>query len=283
MVFNTPAGMTLSANGNANPILWVVNGLKPKLYAYDGTSLVQLYNSGTVTPRDDLGGAPHFATPITANGKVYVGGTSQLLVYGLMPKLTASAGNQQTAPVGTVLPVALQLTAADAYQGSPISGVSVTFSDNNAGGTFGTPVAITDQNGLAGSTYTLPTRAVKITITGAANGFSSATFTETATAGTPASVGTKSGYNQTARVNSPLPSPVCAVVKDQYSNKVPGISVNFSDGGAGGKLSPATVVTDSTGTACTNYTTPGTAQTVFITAYVTGVVSTATFKETVTP
>src|SRR5581483_1923416 len=263
LVFNMPAGMSVSSNGTSNGIVWAINGIQSKLYAYNASNLVQTYNSSQVTPRDTLGVVPHFSTPIVANGKVYIGGTAQLVVYGLIPHITSTAGNLQTATVGTVLPTALQIKAADAYQGAPISGLAVSFSDNQAGGSFGTPVAITDQNGFASTTYTLPTKAMKVTITAGAPGYSSATLTETATAGTPASVVTKSGFNQTASVNSPLPNPVCAVVKDQYANKVPGVVVNFSDGGAGGILSPSAVTTDSTGSACTNYTTPSTPGTVF--------------------
>src|SRR5207244_10771494 len=63
------------------------------------------------------------------------------------------------------------------------------------------------------------------------------------------------GNNQSANVSTQLPAALVVQVADQYSNGVPGITVKFNDGGAGGKLSATSAVTDSLGRATTLYTT----------------------------
>ena len=82
--------LALSANGNANGILWAVedNGYSAPgvLYAYDADNLNnELYDSNQAGSRDTLGAAAKFSVPLVANGMVYVAGASQLTVYGLLP------------------------------------------------------------------------------------------------------------------------------------------------------------------------------------------------------
>ena len=88
---------SISANGTSNGILWIVRGgaTTTGLFAYSATDLTKmLYNSRQNSVRDALSPIPHFATPTIANGKVYVGGTQQLTVFGLLPtSATALADN----------------------------------------------------------------------------------------------------------------------------------------------------------------------------------------------
>jgi hypothetical protein len=70
-------------------------------------------------------------------------------------------------------------------------------------------------------------------------------------------------------------------IADQYTNGVPGLTVSFSDGGAGGILSSTSVTTDSLGRASVNYMTPAKAGTITITASSPGLVS-KSFSETAT-
>jgi chitodextrinase len=94
------ATMTISANGSANGILWAVqrNGdcgtqsscgtASPGvLKAYDASNLTfLLYSSDqAIGDRDALDFAVKFSVPIVANGKVFVGTTGRLTVYGLLP------------------------------------------------------------------------------------------------------------------------------------------------------------------------------------------------------
>ena len=78
---------SISANGSSNGLLWALRGInytKPFLAVYDALRLTMLYSSAT-NPRDAVGPIAHFATPTIANGRVYLGTQSQLLIYGLLP------------------------------------------------------------------------------------------------------------------------------------------------------------------------------------------------------
>ncbi|WP_206999074.1 PQQ-binding-like beta-propeller repeat protein [Trinickia mobilis] len=86
--FGTPgATPSISANGTSNGIVWVaMNGNIAGLYAYDATNLShELYNSTqAANARDQFGQGNKFITPMIANGKVYVGTTTGVAVFGLL-------------------------------------------------------------------------------------------------------------------------------------------------------------------------------------------------------
>jgi len=82
-------GMAISANGSNNGILWVVE-LVPSapgvLHAYSPTNLAnEFYNSNQAGTRDTMDLTVKFTIPAVANGKVFVGANSSLVVYGLLP------------------------------------------------------------------------------------------------------------------------------------------------------------------------------------------------------
>jgi outer membrane protein assembly factor BamB len=82
--------LAISANGTANGILWAVEHPGPTtpgvLRAYEPSNLaIELYNSDQADTRDTLGVAGKFSAPLIANGKVFVGAASRLVVYGLLP------------------------------------------------------------------------------------------------------------------------------------------------------------------------------------------------------
>jgi hypothetical protein len=86
--FGTPgATPSVSANGTSNAIVWAAqNGNIAGLYAYDATNLAhELYNSNQApNGRDQFGAGNKFITPMIANGKVYVGVTNGVAVFGLL-------------------------------------------------------------------------------------------------------------------------------------------------------------------------------------------------------
>jgi outer membrane protein assembly factor BamB len=77
----------VSANGTANAIVWAhTSGSTAVLHAYDGTNLAkELDTTGQATgSRDNFGSNYKFITPTIAGGKVFVGATSSVAVFGLL-------------------------------------------------------------------------------------------------------------------------------------------------------------------------------------------------------
>lgn len=96
---NTPASQTgnafgypgatpsISANATSNAIVWAAeNSGSAVLHAYDAANLShELYNSNQASGgRDQFGAGNKFITPMITNGKVYVGTTNGVGVFGLL-------------------------------------------------------------------------------------------------------------------------------------------------------------------------------------------------------
>jgi len=77
---------SISANGTSNGIVWAHENTSPAvLHAYTAGDLTQeLYNSSQAGARDQFGAGNKFITPTIANGKVYVGTTNGVAVFGLL-------------------------------------------------------------------------------------------------------------------------------------------------------------------------------------------------------
>jgi len=60
------------------------------LHALDPTTAIELYNSNQAGNRDLPGFSLHFATPMVANGKVYLETANELDIFGLLPTRTGS-------------------------------------------------------------------------------------------------------------------------------------------------------------------------------------------------
>lgn len=94
---------SISANGASNGIVWVTQNTNPNpadhgsaydcvLHAYSAADVSQeLYNSSqAANSRDDVGQYVKFSIPTVAGGKVYVGSTSNVGVYGLLAPTSAT-------------------------------------------------------------------------------------------------------------------------------------------------------------------------------------------------
>ncbi|MGH9643022.1 MAG: hypothetical protein ACRD3Q_11415, partial [Terriglobales bacterium] len=207
---------SLSANGSDNAILWAINHSQHILYAFDPTNLANIfYSSKQAIRRDVLSQVVRFVTPTISNGKVYIGGKTQLTVYGLLAILLPTGGDNQTGDSGQVLPIPLTVLASDAYTQAPLPGLAITCQDGGARGTFiPSATETTDSTGTATFQYQLPRAQVVITITCAGPTTTATTFTETSAAGTPTTIKIVSGNKQVAPPNTTVQKPLVVKVLD---------------------------------------------------------------------
>ena len=82
------ANPIISASGTTNAIVWAVENTNPAavLHAYDATNLAtELYNSNQAPSGRDNFSNNKFISPMIANGKVYVGTSKSVAVFGPLP------------------------------------------------------------------------------------------------------------------------------------------------------------------------------------------------------
>jgi hypothetical protein len=77
---------SISANGTADGIVWVIDPSSNQLRAYDAANVAdELYTSNQAAGgRDQLGEATKFSLPTIADGQVFVGTSNSLVIYGLL-------------------------------------------------------------------------------------------------------------------------------------------------------------------------------------------------------
>jgi hypothetical protein len=78
---------SVSANGTSNAIVWAHENANPAvLHAYDAANLAhEIYNSNQAAGnRDHFGAGNKYITPAVADGKVFVGTTAGVAVFGLL-------------------------------------------------------------------------------------------------------------------------------------------------------------------------------------------------------
>ena len=77
--------LLITSNGTTNGIVWDLSG-SGVLWAMDAQSLNLLYTSKqAANSRDTVPPTAHFATPIVADGKLFIGTQTSVVVYGLLP------------------------------------------------------------------------------------------------------------------------------------------------------------------------------------------------------
>ena len=116
---------SVSANGTNSGIVWALKNDayhvgNTILFAYDATNLANLlYSSNANLSRDDPGGAVKFTTPTVVNGKVYVGTTTQVSVYGLLAN-TPTVAPPVISPAGATFTGSQSVTITEATPNAQI-------------------------------------------------------------------------------------------------------------------------------------------------------------------
>jgi Bacterial Ig-like domain (group 1) len=243
-----PASAVTDANGNASTIYTVPQKTGTYTLTISGIGFGNVTTTATATP----------------------GAAVRIIAYG---------GAKQTGAAGSNLANAVIAQVQDAYKNG-VPGVTVNFTANK-GAVPNPSSVVTDANGLARTTLQLPTTVSTVTVTASSTGLKNINFVEYSVAGPAAKVAITSGNNQIAPAGTQLLRGLVVLVTDQYGNPVPGVDVDFDDGGAGGTYSDANPgITSNSGTLTQFYTLPPSPGIVTITATASGVATPAVFTET---
>jgi adhesin/invasin len=174
------------------------------------------------------------------------------------PSALVAVGDYQfTGTVAERLPSTLTVRVNDA-KGSPVNGVPVTFTVADGGGSLTKLVDTTRSGGLATTNWTLGERAGTQRITASATALTSIDFTATARAGAPSTIATNGGTGQSVVVGTAVLTPPAVIVKDRFTNPVPGVSVVFTVASGGGTIVGNAATTNSAGIAAATSWTMGT-------------------------
>jgi adhesin/invasin len=171
--------------------------------------------------------------------------------------LEKSAGDEQTGPVATVLPIAPAVFVKDLLD-NPVAGATVVFEVESGGGSLTGESAVTNNLGIAAvGSWTLGTIPGPNTLT-ATTGDHTVTFIATAFAGSPAEIAKEAGDNQSATVAQAVTIPPAVKITDALGNPVPGADVIFAVTSGGGSVTAGSQVTDEDGIATVGSWTLGT-------------------------
>lgn len=100
---------------------------------------------------------------------------------GAAASIGAAGGAGQTGSLGSALATPLQVRVVDQF-GNGVAGVTVGWAVTSGGGSVTPATSVTNTDGLAAATQTLPSTAGTATVTATATGLAPATFTNTAVA-----------------------------------------------------------------------------------------------------
>jgi hypothetical protein len=182
----------ISSNSGASPILWSLetdnfsSGTNAVLRATDATNVGNTLYDSSAKSSDNVGGAVKFNVPTVANGKVYVGATNQLSIYGLTNGQTPTA-TPVINPGAEQFLGSIQVTITDSTPGAKIfystTGTATTASTPYTGAiTVSSTTTISAiatatgflQSAVNNETYTLQTQTLMPTFSPAPGNYTSA-------------------------------------------------------------------------------------------------------------
>ena len=203
---------------------------------------------------------------------------NQLPLSALSKLLKISGDNQEGMPNETL--AKLFVVEARDGNGSPLVGVSVTFTVVAGGGTLSVTNTTTDANGRAQSLLTLGpnlgTNTVKVSVEGISQ---TALFRAEATPPRPIPTTLKyvSGNNQSGATGETLMQPFVVKVHDQDEDPMEGVTVTFAVSIGGGSLSDTSVDSTANGLAQSTLTLGSEPGTNIVEVSVEGIAETVTF------
>ncbi len=202
-------------------------------------------------------GSPGGAITVTASAAGLAGSpvtftATAVTSVGVPATVTANTPVAQNAVVNTVVAAPPAVIVRDA-NGTAVPNVTVTFAITGGGGTLTGATQTTSSSGIATvGSWTVGTATGANTMTATVASLTPVTFTATGTAGAPATLTKVQGDSQTANSGAALPVQPTVLVRDQFQNPVPGVTVNWTP--SDGTATPASGPTGANGQAATTWT-----------------------------
>ena len=167
-------------------------------------------------------------------------------------QIVSTSGDGQTGVVASALATPLAVTAEDAF-GNPIGGALIAFGVVKGDGTLSVDSAVTDEQGLATTSFTLGTTAGdnEVRAVVSCSSLPGVTFFATGIPDAAATMTALSGDGQVAPAPGAPPIPLAVKLQDRYGNGVAGVAVQFTPLPGSGTLATANVQSDSSGVAKT--------------------------------
>lgn len=246
----TPAAVTFGAVGSTQQLTAVVKDANGA--TINGAKVSWSTNNAAVATVSSTGAATAVGSgttqiDATASGSA-VKGSVTVSVAQVPAHLVKYSGDNQTGTVGQQLPGATVIQVTDSTN-HPVGNVGIGFTVTAGGGNVTATSTTTGAGGLASTTWHLGTvTGVNQMTADAGTGTTTpVVFSATAVAGKPKTVQVQSGNAQTGPAGTALPNPVVVLVRDTFSNAVPGAVVQYAVTNGGGRVSQPTVTTDASG------------------------------------
>lgn len=172
--------------------------------------------------------------------------------------LAITAGDGQSATVGTAVPTAPTILVTDAFDNT-VPGAEVTFTVTGGNGSVNGGVVLTDGSGAASvGGWTLGTTAGPNVLTAEVAGAAPVEFTATGLVGPADGLELIEGDNQSAVAGFAVPVPPAVRVVDEYGNGVEGVEVTFAVASGGGSVTGEAQTSGADGSAAAEAWTLGT-------------------------